>query len=226
MAATKIKYGFSDDETENTSGSEAELFENKDVLNDDDDKPKIVDLSSDSEIEKPLKRVETSEDLFESLIGMLVLFCLSILISKLLSFISAADKEKAAAITTVPPSKTNETKRKRPRQPLNSDSDSDDITVPKRTTKLPNKTQTKKLQSKRKSSDDDYDMSDNDDVKKKKKRTKNKSSEDEEFSVNKKQKGKKQKIVSSEDEVVKKAARSGRPTKKLANYVFDSDESD
>lgn len=81
VAATKkIKYEFSDEDAQ-SSASEGELFENKDALNDDADKPKVVLLSSDEEMEKPPKRLESSEDLFDSLLGKLVkcwcgcLFC-------------------------------------------------------------------------------------------------------------------------------------------------------
>lgn len=73
VAATKrIKYGFSDEE-EASSNSEQELFENKDALNDDADRPKVIEMSSDEEIEKPPKRLESSEDLFDSLLGKLKL---------------------------------------------------------------------------------------------------------------------------------------------------------
>lgn len=70
VAATKVKYDFSDEDGKSSSDDEPEFFENKDALNVETDKPKIVDMSSDSEVEKPPKQSETSEDLFDSLFGM------------------------------------------------------------------------------------------------------------------------------------------------------------
>lgn len=66
-AAKPLKYNFSDEES--ASDSEEELFDNS-AVRDEDDKPARIDFSSDSEIEKPPKKMQqSSEDLFDSLIG-------------------------------------------------------------------------------------------------------------------------------------------------------------
>lgn len=55
------------------------MFENN-VLN-EPDKPETVNISdSDTEIEKPPQRMETSEDLFDSLIGEVEVVCFRLLL--------------------------------------------------------------------------------------------------------------------------------------------------
>lgn len=226
-AATRIKFDFSDEDGASSSEDEPQLFENKAAVEDDRVKPQVMELSSDDEVAKPSKSFESSEDLFDSLLGKLIGNYAEV--SSTISFI-ASDKKTSS----VPVKQTEVVPSKRKRGPLNSDSDSDDAFVPKKTTKKAassNKSSDsegkKKKQSKpRKVETDDSD----DEVKKKKKKTKKKDSDDEDFSLKKAKGGRKQKKESSDsssDDYKPKnerVARVGRATKKPANYVFDESD--
>lgn len=74
-AKKAIKYDFSDADDDPSSENELEVFKNNDGLNTDSHKPAVIDMSSDSDIEKPPPKAhETSEDLFDALIGKIILF--------------------------------------------------------------------------------------------------------------------------------------------------------
>lgn len=70
-AAKPIKYNLDSDEDE--SDKEQELFENSDVKQNDDQA--VLTDSSDSEVPPPKPPQETSENMFDSLIGNCLLNC-------------------------------------------------------------------------------------------------------------------------------------------------------
>ncbi|KAJ3662202.1 hypothetical protein Zmor_006558 [Zophobas morio] len=200
-AATKqIKYDMSEDNSSSSGGEE--LFDNV-AIKENDQRQEKINLSSDSENESPPPRNETSEDMFDTLIG----------------------RKKDDAVDS---SQSEIQKRKK----INSDSDSDmfssekEMSKPKTKKKKVDSDEGKKQKpKKKKKSSDDEDI----EVAKKPKSKKKKSSEDEDFEITKKTKSKKKKASSDSDEESEsppiKTGRVGRNAKQT-KYVFDSDESD
>lgn len=70
VAAKPLRYNFSDDENGDSSDGELELFENDGINENNMGKQEKLDTSSESETEKPMNKTATSEDMFDSLVGM------------------------------------------------------------------------------------------------------------------------------------------------------------
>lgn len=70
-AVKSMRYNFSDDENEDSSEGEPELFQNDAVQELDTHRQEKMDVSSESESERPPKQLETSEHMFDSLVGKL-----------------------------------------------------------------------------------------------------------------------------------------------------------
>lgn len=73
-AVKPMKYNFDDDENDVSSEGEPELLKNDAVIEADTNKPEKMDVSSESDSERPPKQHETSEDMFDSLVGMFSVF--------------------------------------------------------------------------------------------------------------------------------------------------------
>ncbi|CAH1979739.1 unnamed protein product [Acanthoscelides obtectus] len=254
-AATKVtRYTLSDDSDEKFSDDEPELFENEHVKEKSIQQEKI--LSSDEEAEdKPPPKHETSEDMFDSLIGRK----------------KSTDQEKSPSPSPQPSSKrkkgsdSDDDFNPKKNKAFSSDDD-DDFTFGKKNNppkeepkkrgpkkkklddeNAPKKAKTTKKKKSADSSDDEFDVAKEKPKRGKKKKVAEDTSDDE-FAVStvkgKKGRKKKKSAESSDDEFnvdkadkdsdveitssteVAKPARTGRAVAAKSKYTFsDSDES-
>ncbi|CAG9816212.1 unnamed protein product [Phaedon cochleariae] len=216
-AATKVtKYSISD-EDESKSEGEPELFDNEAVK--DTTKPEVL-LTSEDEEEKPPSKHETSEDMFDSLVGR-----------KKDDKLEETNANKRKIIDDESDSDGLVSKKNKPL----ADS-SDDMFESKPQTNAKAK---KPLQKKKKSSEDDSSpkkpkakkkkvvSSDSEDVPKKTKGRKKKTeSSDDDFDIEKSKGKRSDSEEESERPAVNRPARAGRVAQK-SKYTFDdSDDSD